>query len=1545
VRRTGRRASLGAALALATAIALMLAPTANASLGVLGSFGTPNGAAAGQVERAEGIAVNRTGAGGAEAGDVYLAEGPGFRVQQFDAEGNPVRIFGWNVVASGPDNVTPASAVQKIEVPAPVSAGTFKLSFNGKTTTPLPFNANAAQVQSALVALSSIGEGYAGANNVEVSGGPAPGATFTVDFVNYLGETPLPAITADSSGLTGGSVSVSVTKEGVSGYEVCDVNAHPTDVCQAGENLRVQAGAMKRPEGIAIDQQTGNLYVTDPQYNRISAYSATGEFEGAFGWGVINGSKELQFCTAVCLEGIGGKLDGGGGSLEGGGAGQLDGQIGHLDVAPAGSPHEGDLYIADARNNRVDEFKPAITAGKVTGVSFQRAFGWDVVESGPDNVPAANEVQSIEIPSSVIGGTFKVSFEGQSTPSLPYNATAFELQKAIDALPSIAPGALVGVSGGPTEHLPYKVTFEYQLSEANVSQLSVDSSALLGGEAQAQTLTQGASPERACDVAAHPTDVCKAGKSGPHDGQLSSPKDVGVGLDGTVYAVDGGSCNTRVDRCRVEKYNPNGGFEEELAPASLNGTQFHSLETVPQELTVDTSDGHVFVAKKNGTETAQVLEFDSSGNLLDTSPAANGFPARSASLALGTEGRLYLASFANPPAGVGAQVLILAPPPAPSATLGPVTGVGATSATFTGTVTPPAPGAFGGFATFYRFEYSTDGISWSRFPAEEDAEAGDGSGSGDPNGCPTEDPPSCKVTETVNGLQPNATYQVRLRATTGTAFTTPLTTFTTEAAPPTVSRTLAEEVEQTTAKLTGFINPNNQPATYHFEWGTTTAYGNEIPSFDAFTGEGGKAVKVTAPLSGLSPATAYHVRIVATNDSGTTTGPDREFLTLDEAGLPDDRKPELVSPADKRPQGAVRTILSIGLKYQAAEDGSALFYPILNGLLDSSAGGEVQYLARRGGAEWTSAQVTAPALVPSPVAQNVQTSLIHYLSPDLSCGLIESFEPLTGDTPAADVELGVTNLYRINPDGSHTLVSNTVPSNPTLEPRETSYEAAGMSADCSRAYFWSEYKLLPGASGLYEWDEGTLRDAGLLPDGTVAAKPTSFGGKPRPAWAGGERLVNAVSRDGRRLSFSATSDEGKDEGETAVFMREDGAGTVDASQTTTATAPLGARYEMASKDGSHLFFSANYGLTPDPSAGPSNGKCAPAAHVGDAVPCDLYSYDAESEALTDLSVDTNPADIQGAVVEGVLDASEDGSDVYFAALGQLIPGQGNTYKQNLKGEGFANVYLSREGQLSFVGILVKADLKGALARSVGNPSEWVAQATSDGKHLLFVSRANVTGYDSSGAPEAYLYSAESGKAVCVSCRPDGKPSLSDPSDRPIAIVTGAQPEQTIFPRSLSDDGSRVFFTMRDVLAPGAIAGNLNIYEWERGQVYLLNNGEGDASFIGSSASGDDVFIATPKQLDPHDTDFVRDVYDLRVGGGFPAPAEPPVPCDPAQDQCQGAPGTPPPASPSPSVSFTGPGNPPLAAPEKPGRKKHRKHRHKSQKHAAKQANSKLGGQK
>src|SRR4051812_27278925 len=88
----------------------------------------------------------------------------------------------------------------------------------------------------------------------------------------------------------------------------------------------------------------------------------------------------------------------------------------------------------------------------------------------------------------------------------------------------------------------------------------------------------------------------------------------------------------------------------------------------------------------------------------------------------------------------------------------------------------------------------------------------------------------------------------------------------------------ASNVTPTSATVSGTVNPNKQNTTYHFEYGTTTAYGTSTPDQGPVGGNGGKSA--SADLTQLAPSTTYHYRLVATNSSGTTQGTDQTFTTL-----------------------------------------------------------------------------------------------------------------------------------------------------------------------------------------------------------------------------------------------------------------------------------------------------------------------------------------------------------------------------------------------------------------------------------------------------------------------------------------------------------------------------------------------------------------------------------------------------------------------------------------------------------------------------------------
>ena len=88
----------------------------------------------------------------------------------------------------------------------------------------------------------------------------------------------------------------------------------------------------------------------------------------------------------------------------------------------------------------------------------------------------------------------------------------------------------------------------------------------------------------------------------------------------------------------------------------------------------------------------------------------------------------------------------------------------------------------------------------------------------------------------------------------------------------------ATSVTVSQATLLGTITSSGV-TTYHFDWGTSTAYGNVMPSSDGSVPSGAAAHQMSQTLTGLAAGTTFHYRIVATNGSGVSRGADETFTT------------------------------------------------------------------------------------------------------------------------------------------------------------------------------------------------------------------------------------------------------------------------------------------------------------------------------------------------------------------------------------------------------------------------------------------------------------------------------------------------------------------------------------------------------------------------------------------------------------------------------------------------------------------------------------------
>lgn len=112
---------------------------------------------------------------------------------------------------------------------------------------------------------------------------------------------------------------------------------------------------------------------------------------------------------------------------------------------------------------------------------LQFAIGGDVI-----NRAATSEVQTVTITGTPTGGTFTLTYNGQTTAGIAFDAAAAAVQSALEALSNLAPGD-VTVGGGPGPGTPYTVTFSTALG--NVTQMTASGAGLTGGVTPAVAVT------------------------------------------------------------------------------------------------------------------------------------------------------------------------------------------------------------------------------------------------------------------------------------------------------------------------------------------------------------------------------------------------------------------------------------------------------------------------------------------------------------------------------------------------------------------------------------------------------------------------------------------------------------------------------------------------------------------------------------------------------------------------------------------------------------------------------------------------------------------------------------------------------------------------------------------------------------------------------------------------------------------------------------------------------------------------------------------------
>jgi hypothetical protein len=709
-----------------------------------------------------------------------------------------------------------------------------------------------------------------------------------------------------------------------------------------------------------------------------------------------------------------------------------------------------------------------------------------------------------------------------------------------------------------------------------------------------------------------------------------------------------------------------------------------------------------------------------------------------------------------------------------------------------------------------------------------------------------------------------------------------------------------------------------------FEYGSGESLGSSAPCTPATFSS---TTAVSAQLTGLRPDTIYYYRLHIVDPAtgpGGASDPVGAFRTFAPnpvlAGppasacpnpahtglsdrLPDCRSYELLTPVDKgdaedmfgdaseKSVGGGDTFEDGYVDEDPSEEGDKFFLTTAAAFGPSPSAGENGYVFSRGQSGWSETSLASPT-----GTQSIAGSPV--LSPDFSDAAINDKVGSEGNRATAR-ETGLIG----SPGGPYATVFDA----PFAGGAD---ELVSASSDFGRVFFQSPEhgfaapaeEQLAGSNALYEYSAGHYSLVNVNNDG----KPTSECGAISPASSAAVGpYAHAVSTDGSRVFFLSPDPgnlscyEETESGFTGIppqlYLRSGGR-TIEVSQPEAGIQadPDGSQpvaFAGASADGSRVFFVTRGELTAD--------------DAGNHDP-ELYEYDVETETLTRISRGASGGAVGNV---GWVVPAEDGSTVYFTATGSLTPGaralhvghggetetqEYNLYRYDTKTA--ATTYIATVSGNDWY----TAEASGSVLLNIRQPihvlSEW--ETTPDGGYLLFAAHENLTGYDSGGFDEVYRYDASDGSLLCVSCNPSGAaPSANALFD-----------DNTHFRevRAISDDGAYVFFDTTESLVSHDTNGRLDVYEWHEGAISLISSGH-DASnsfFLGTDATGADVFFGTHARLVPQDVDSSGDLYDARIDGGFPV-LQGSAACE--GDACQSPPAAPNDATPA-SLTFSGAGN-------------------------------------
>jgi hypothetical protein len=675
--------------------------------------------------------------------------------------------------------------------------------------------------------------------------------------------------------------------------------------------------------------------------------------------------------------------------------------------------------------------------------------------------------------------------------------------------------------------------------------------------------------------------------------------------------------------------------------------------------------------------------------------------------------------------------------------------------------------------------------------------------------------------------------------------------------PPAAKSVAAANVTENEAELQAEINPGNLQTTYTFEYTTQQRFEDEgfVGAVIVDSGQIPAAnvdVEASANATGLEDGVRYRFRVVATNDEGSDEA-QGSFATYPHPPL------QSASCGNQLLRTGLSALLPDCRAYELVTP------PDTNGRAPAGTGHELQF---------TNRQV-------SPAGDKIPFKV--------EGGSL-------GGTEVTGSYLGDPYLSTRGPDGW-----STAPIGPTGAEAQA-VTPGGTSPDQGYSFWIAE-------GGGPATDEGSAVSYVRYPDGHSEILGQGSIGTDR------EAVGLLISENGTHIIF-ATGNAAS--ASTAVQLEPNAApsgnqaiydhtpdGTTQVVSLLPGDAPLGqsAVYQGASLDGEGVAFAVGTGtetlyLRYQNSETYEIGEGVDFAGVAEGGNRIFYVEDGQLWRF-DAATGERKLFSTGAVAPvTTVNVSADGSAAYFVSSEVLTVAPNPN--DDVAAAGEENLYLSKEGAISFVGtvteldvvgeegVLEKVEGLGLWVNAVGSPTTGrlgvdPSRTTPDGSVLLFRSRAALTDYDPEDHAQIYRYDSVTDELQCLSCNPTEAPATGH------ATLQSERREgfPLFFPQAWLDnlraDGRRAFFESPEPLVTGDNDGKQDVYEWEaqgvgsctrpEGCVYLISSGHSARNdyLWAVSKSGNDVFFITNDRLLPRDADETPSIYDARVGGGFPEP--------------------------------------------------------------------------